>query len=176
MIRFVLRNIETRRAYLPALVFLGCLALALASPAQDQNTEEMFGTNLSFEQGADNALPAGWNGDRNFFSFDSAGGRDGSAALRLDADGVVYPLATQKLDIAPGTAVEYTVYARVQGADDAGMKIAQAKIAIEWTSQGEYLGGSYSRVLTEEGEDTGSDWKKIGGKATVPPGGSRPLA
>ena len=178
MTRFVPRNIETLRAYLLALAFFGCLALVPRTvPARDQNfgdqntsnqnTEGLFGTNLSFEQESDNGLPAGWFGDPSFFSFEKGSGRNGTSAFRLNADSQTSAQGSQILDVAPGTNLEYSVYVRAQDGE-----VGSVNVAIEWSAQGKYIGGSYSnRVIEEDGTD--SLWKKIGGAAQVPLGVDR---
>ena len=150
-------------AVLAALV----LAPALA-PAQDESSE-MFGTNLSFEQGTAGKMPSGWSGDTNFFSYEKGEGRNGTAALRLTADGQAYPIASQRLDVVPGTKLQYSCYARVQELEG-----GEAKIAIEWYAHDKYAGGSYSTGFIDDedggeaGAADGAGWKKIGGTAMVP--------
>ena len=120
------------------LVFaFAALALAPSFAWAQEESPEMFGTNLSFEQGEAGKMPAGWSGDTNFFSFAPGGGRNGTSALRLDADGKAYPIASQRLGVAGGTKLLFSAYYRAEGLDG-----GEAKIAIEWTGGGKWLGGS----------------------------------
>ena len=153
---------ETVRARVLAWLFLCLPALAPSFAWAQEESPEMFGTNLSFEQGEAGKMPAGWSGDTRFYSFAPGGGRNGTSALRLDADGKAYPIASQRLGVAGGTKLLFSAYYRAEGLDG-----GEAKIAIEWTGGGKWLGGSYSVDLLEE-EDDGTGWKKMGGTAMIP--------
>ena len=143
---------------------LGCMALALlAAPARTQAAEKMFGTNLSFEKAADNGMPSHWGGDRNFFSADKGAGRNGTVALRMNADGEHYRLCSQKLDVTPGTRLEFSAYVRTDDPEN-----CRPMIAVEWTAGGKWLGGSYSQTCVEEEGAESDGWTKVGNVATVP--------
>ncbi|MBR3219042.1 MAG: hypothetical protein IKF77_03890, partial [Thermoguttaceae bacterium] len=141
---------------------IGCLALALGV-VRTQAAEKMFGTNLSFEEAADNGLPSHWGGDRNFFSADKGAGRNGTVALRQNADGEHYRLCSQKLDVTPGTRLEFSAYVRTDDPEN-----CRPMIAVEWTAGGKWLGGSYSQKCVEEEGAESDGWTKIGNVVTVP--------
>ena len=141
---------------------IGCLALALGA-VRTWAAETMFGTNLSFEEVADNGMPSHWGGDRNFFSADKGAGRNGTVALRQNADGEHYCLCSQKIDAVPGTRLEFSAYVRTDDPEN-----CRPMIAIEWIGGGKWLGGSYSQRCSEEEGAQNDGWTKIGNVATVP--------
>ncbi|MBO7680984.1 MAG: hypothetical protein J6S75_15105, partial [Thermoguttaceae bacterium] len=138
---------------------IGCLALALGA-VRTWAAETMFGTNLSFEEVADNGMPSHWGGDRNFFSADKGAGRNGTVALRQNADGEHYCLCSQKIDAVPGTRLEFSAYVRTDDPEN-----CRPMIAIEWIGGGKWLGGSYSQRCSEEEGAQNDGWMKIGNVA-----------
>ncbi|MBO7680004.1 MAG: hypothetical protein J6S75_10080, partial [Thermoguttaceae bacterium] len=108
-------------------------------------------------------MPSHWGGDRNFFSADKGAGRNGTVALRQNADGEHYRLCSQKLDVTPGTRLEFSAYVRTDDPD-----ICRPMIAVEWTAGGKWLGGSYSQKCVEEEGAESDGWTKVGNVVTVP--------
>ena len=140
-------------------VFVGVFALGRTSVSA-QVPDPMYGTNLSFEDVADDGTPSRWSANPAFFSADRSGGRGGTSSLRLEADGEAYPIASQVIDVVPGTKLDYSAYIRTQNIEN-----GTAKVAVQWSGQGKWLGGSYSHSLSDVQED---GWQKVGGIAHVP--------
>ena len=105
------------------------------------------------------ALGEGW-------SVDSAGGRNGSAALRNErTDRNSYVLCSRNLTMEPGATYRFGVWVRTEGISQ-GEK-GGATIALEGYGP-QYLGGGYP-----EGSNGTVDWTHVTGVYTVPrvPGG-----
>ena len=128
-----------------------------------QAADTMYGTNLSFEQAPEKGMPTHWRGDANYFSVDRGAGRNGTAALQLAADGEHYCIASQVIDVAPGTKLDYFTYVRTKDLEN-----GRPMIALEWTGNGKWLGGNYSHIRSEDEDGKSGEWTKIGNVCVIP--------
>ena len=157
----------TYRERIVFTLFIGILGILVLmcreAPVLAQVADLMYGTNLSFEQAPEKGMPNHWSGDANHFSVDRGAGRNGTAALRLDADGEHYSIASQMIDVVPGTRLDYSTYVRSED-----LKDGRPMIAIEWTGKGKWLGGSYSKNRSSDEDGVDGEWKKIGNICMIP--------
>ncbi|MBQ2683685.1 MAG: hypothetical protein IJH68_00785 [Thermoguttaceae bacterium] len=153
-------GVANRRLFVGIAGFAAAVLILWLTPLLAQVPEAGCGKNLSFEESSGGGGPACWSADSKFFSLERGAGRDGTAALRLNADGQTHTTASQVLEVVSGTTLDYSAYIRTEDVEN-----GTAKVAIEWTGRGKWLGGSYSHPLGDDQED---GWQKVGGTAHIP--------
>ena len=155
--RFIMRNFTKQLAGLTLFILI---PLVSSFSFAAENDGKIHLTNPSFETSDENGAPSGWSASPRFFSITSEESRSGNACLRWNGDGQEYVLCTQRIDLNPGSKVDFSVWAKTKD-----LQGGRATVCIEWNrSDGTWYGGSYAQGVS----GTTSEWTKIECRAIIP--------
>ena len=143
------------------------VACALAGAAETNLVK-----NGSFEELDAKGIPRAWNtridGNENandaVWSSSTENVQDGERSIMYNNEPKKYRFVTQTVPAEPGKFYRYSILAKVVPINVSCK--ATPNIFLEYWTDGKYMGGEYGSMIV----GLNTDWVKVTGKATVPPG------
>ena len=150
--------------------WIGLLAGCAVAFAAETNLVK----NGSFEELDARGVPKAWNMriDGNEKAEDSVwistteNVQDGERSIMYNNEPKKYRFVTQTVPAESGKFYRYSILAKVVPANADKECKAKPNIFFEFYADGKYMGGEYGSTIV----DLNTDWVKVTGKATVPPG------
>ena len=144
----------------------------LAAGAVAFAAEKNLVKNGSFEELDARGVPTAWNTriDGNEKVNDAVwlssteNVQDGERSIMYNNEPKKYRFVTQTVPVEAGKFYRYSILAKVVHVNESSK--AKPNLFFEYYTDGKYMGGEYGNMII----DLNTDWVKVTGKATVPPG------